>query len=190
MTDSGLLTNFTDTVQVKFKFLEKKFGFTLVGIDRQARTACVSYQSENVLLQITYNLVDWEIGVTFRHKDEEPLFDKFDLLYAAECQSVDFGVAFSPEMICTWLDKLTVILKTKGHGYLVGDKKAYRNLRKLANRRRNLQKQKLALDSLRDEFDRAWQDKNYHRVVDLLAPYSDLLTHTEKAKLDYAKRHA
>jgi len=87
------------------------------------------------------------------------------------------------------LEKLAEDTRIHAQPAIAGDRMFFHRLKAFRNAQSQVFMRDMKLRHVRSEAERAWQERELDKVTDLYTSIEDELTASEKAKLDYARKH-
>ncbi len=184
---------FLDLVRNQFSFLESEFGFRCVA----AGSHSVRFQSEKVFVTIHYDSRrSYELGVEVGQIDL--LFDgeerPFTLVEILRMQGVDkredytFFQASTSKALAGCIERLAYLLLTYGKELLENNVFYFKSLSAFRERESDRYALQSKLTSVRSKLQKAWNNKDYLKVVELLQPFEKHISDLERKKLEFARR--
>ena len=98
--------------------------------------------------------------------------------------------AHSYENLCKCLPKLAEILKSCGATCLKGDTSLYEKILFDKKRRTNQWCSEQEFKQVKKSASVAWDNKDYSKFIEILDPFTNTLSPSEKKKLEYAHKHS
>lgn len=185
---------FANHVHESFEFLILKYGFQCASSSEH----CVRYENDRVFVNVRYDKErSYELDVEVGQKNvlfngQERPFNLGEVLRLKEVEAKEqytFLQASNQQDLVGAIRRLASLLDIYASELLQGDQfafKALANLREREGRQYALEKE---LQFIRSDADKAWEAKDYAKMVRLYSPVEQLLTPAEKKKLEYAKKH-
>lgn len=182
---------FRDRAQQAFSFLERA-GFRLV----ERTPARLDYETAQAFVTIEWDARSGELNVFVGPQPREgEVRNAFSLTDLLAMDGVDVPERKMPFQVAEenklgpFLDKLANDTQTYAQPALVGDPTFYRRLKAFRNTQAQTYMRDMELRRIRNDADKAWQKRNFQRLIALYTSIEDELSAAERAKLAYAKQH-
>ena len=184
---------FAESVISYFDFLTRDYGFVLIKAD----PTFVRFESPNVFANIYHGRMSFEIGFEIGylvHLSNEPeqffsIGDILSLTNAREEPGFTHLQANTAQGVKEATAKLAVLVKRYAGSALSNAPSIFAQLVDIQSRKSDELIRKWELADIREKVGKAWQEKNYGKIVELFDPVSKDLTLAELKKLEYAKKH-
>ena len=181
---------FEEAALTEFAFLVREFGFRLAHSD----PSLVRLESPNgVGVEVWLERGSFELSADLLRLRPNPneRFTTWEVARLAKAPGVTVASwlqASTPQAVAEGVARLSGLLRTYGSEALHGDERIFQGLRalQLSESDRFLAEGRAAW--ARSALDKAWADRNYHRVIELLEGIADQLTPAEYKKLTYARK--
>jgi hypothetical protein len=184
---------FVEEVIAAFDFLTSEYGFRLV----KAEVTFVRYETPEVFVNIYHGRASYELGVEIgcfadtvdsaeRHYS---LVEIIELASAKAESGYTFYQASTPERVKTWVLRLAALVRKYADKALQGDALTFEQLREVRSRLSHEYLTAMKLRRIREQVNKAWQAKDYAKVVELYEQVRDDLSPAEQKKLEYARKH-
>lgn len=179
---------FIEAVLSAFDFLTKEYGFHCVKADN----TWVRYESKSVFVNIYHELASYELEVEIGLLDEleysYSIGEIIELMAAQKETRYSFFQASTPERVKKYITELAKLVRKYATSALYGDTHYFKQLEKISLQIAEMVTKKYQLSSIRAEAIKAWQEKNYTKLVKLYKLIKEDLTPAEAKKLEYAKK--
>jgi hypothetical protein len=180
--------HFSEVAQRAFSFLERA-GFSRV----ESGSAQLRYESEQTIVIIQWDgELEGYIGLRPRKGEPEVLFSLTDLLNMlgvdAPRQRAPFQVS-DENRLPLFVDKVAQDMQTHGQPALAGDRMFFRKLGVFRTAQADALMRDTELRRVRSAADKAWRERDLHKLIGLYMSIEAELSEAEKGKLDYARKH-
>lgn len=182
---------FPDEAEKAFSFL-KDTGFRLV----KREPTRLQFETAQVFVAIEWDLRSGElnalVGLQSPHDEEKDVFTLGDLLALEGVETRQWETPFQvadENKIISFLLKLAEAMQIHARAALSGDRQYFQKLRTFRSARAQAHMLDMTLRRVHSEVEEAWKRRDFAKVADLYQSVEAHLTASEKAKLDYAKKH-
>lgn len=174
----------------EFNFLVNEYGFRCIKSD----TYYLRYESNIVFVELHYDgqrsfEMDFSIGLLddLYEGRERPFYlvELIKLLAPNDDDDYRLMQASTPEKISHLLPKLANLVKIYAKEFLSGNKTRFKDLSDFRENRCNQYAMEKTLKDLRVAVQKAWEDEDYARVIELYEPVKKHITQSERKKLKY-----
>jgi hypothetical protein len=182
---------FTDMAKKAFSFLEGA-GFRLSHADATQ----LQYETARVIVTIEWDArsgdMDASVGLQPGKGERQ---DAFSLSVLLGLQGADLPERKMPFQVAEenrlgpFLEKLADDMRAHAQPALAGDRMFFRRLKTYQDAQAQRYVQDMELQRIRSEADKAWRERRLGDLVGLYTSIASHLTASEKAKLDYARKH-
>lgn len=181
---------FADMVKRAFSFLESA-GFRITKSD----LGQALYESDRASVAVTWDSRSGELDafvgmlpMTGQAQDQYSIADVMGAagVPASECKLDQVG---DESRLAPFVERLATNLRTHAQPALVGDRMYFRRLETFRGAKAETYMREMNLRQVRSQAERAWQDRQYDKVVSLYSSVEGDLTESESRKLDYARQH-
>lgn len=180
---------FADMAKEAFSFLEGA-GFRLAHVE----AGHLRYESSNSVVVIDWDARSGEleafVGLQSSAGSPQDMYSLTDVfgLEGVPDRKMPPQVA-DENRLQPYVGQLADDLRAHARPALVGDRMFFRRLETLRHAKAEAFTQGLKLQQIRSAVERAWRNREFKKVVRLLASIESDLSEAEKEKLDYARRH-
>jgi hypothetical protein len=199
---------FAEITMESFDFLVSEFGFRRV----LSSDTLVQYESDRVYIEVYHDPQSLEVGVVVGLLDDSTRLDQIittvssravigrptaefqftldeiaRLLHGIKPDVVLQPFVASREDAERFIPRLANALRKLGPLLLTGDRELFLLLADKRSEDAQRFTREMELSQTREKANRAWQSKQYAKVVSLLEPFRSDLTPAEAKKLEYAK---
>jgi hypothetical protein len=183
---------FAEAVESSFGFLTTEYGFKCVRV----MPTLVRYESSRVCVNLYHGRSSYELGFEVallprgRGQPEEPfsLGDILDLCSVREELGFTFLQASTEERVRRFVPQLAELARQYAGPVLKGEPDLFMRLREVQTAKSRRYLREAELRQLREQADRAWQEKQFPLIVKLYESMGDDVTRSEAAKLVYARK--
>lgn len=183
---------FEEIVKSNFYFLEKLYDFHLSPGQQNNNVKIIRYKSSRVFVHLTYGPPAFEPEMAFGRIgiDDVPgeySFDQGDLILLESCANWQWQPHYPNHMIGL-VSEFARLLMECGTACLKGDEAVFVEMKNMRKQMVSEWYQQEKEKEVRKKALKAWKDKDYSTVVDSYEVIEDVLTKSEKMRLDYAKK--
>ncbi len=182
---------FPDLARRAFSFLESG-GYSLTRV----AASHVQYETESSIVSISWERRSGELNVSLGLQpakgDRLDLFSLTDLLKMLNVDAPEARMPFQvsdESKLGPFLDQLAKDLQTFAAPTLAGDRMFYRRLETFRGHRAHQLTLSMELSRIRARAEVAWQKRDFGALIALYGPVEAQLTDSERAKLQYARKH-
>lgn len=184
--------------KANFAFLTEKYEFRLSNIEKiDGRYIVLQYLSKKVFVNFYYGSpsfeLDFSIGrIGIEDKPDNDGFTSGDMVFLSDdAKWVGYKLysAYTYENLCRCLPKLAELIKSCGVSCLKGDALSYERMLFEKKRKVNQWCNEQELKQARKAASVAWKNKDYFQFIEIFEPVVNVLSPSEKKKLEYARRH-
>ncbi len=188
-----MASEFIRLVQDKFLFLTSKYGFRC----KSSTSDFVRYESDKVFVVVHFDSIrSYEIGVEVGqlealYNGQERPFNLGEILRlegVAEKENYTIFQADTSAALESGLSRLALLLSSYAVDYLQNDRFSFKRLSDFREKECNQYELETRLVHIRKEVRKAWENKDYVKVVELYKPVENAITAAEKKKLDFARK--
>lgn len=174
----------------EFNFLINDYGFRCTHSD----TYHVRFESKVVFVEIHYDgqrsfEMDFSLGLLgdLYEGKERPFYlaELIEFSTPDDDQKFPIMQASKPEKIVRLMPKLADLAKAYAKEFLFGDEIRFKNLSDLREKKCNQYVLEKKLKDVRAAVQKAWDDRDYARVIELYEPVRKHITPSELKRLEY-----
>jgi hypothetical protein len=182
---------FSDMAERAFSFLEG-VGFRLT----QSDPARLQYESAQTFVTIEWDARSGELNVfTGLQPKKGEVRDSFSLRDLLAMENVEVSERNMPFQFADetklgpFLDRMAENTRVHARLALAGDRMFFRRLEIFRGAQAAAYMRDMELRRVRSEADKAWQSRDFNKLIALYTSIQDQLSAPEKAKLAYARKH-
>lgn len=182
---------FRELVEREFAFLEEEFGFKRV---RESAHTLVRYESKNVYVNVVHGRWSFEIRVELGSLDSlngrgawRCTLDEIITTLDKQDQLPELIQASTRERVATWVPRVAAALREFGALALKADSEFLRTVHDSVSRVGAAAMERDRAAHIRRAANRAWNDRDFTKYVQVLEESGCQLTELESKKLVYAK---
>jgi hypothetical protein len=162
----------------------------LAYIVAEATPTLVRFESPATSLRVSHDRLSYEIDVEFVLKSDSSRVTLRDILDAADknpTKEQNCSQASTHEGVVTALGTIASLMGRYGAPLIAGDNSAFHVIKAAAGRRDAKFTNQITQAPVRQEAERAWTLRDYHRVRELYESIENDLAPLEKNRLKYAR---
>lgn len=190
--DSGV---FVALVRKNFEFLISEYHYSVAQEDEYN----VRFESSEVFLTVRYSAkssyeIDVEVGqLKALFNSQERPFNLGEVLRAeGVAEGTEYRAFQAPDsnVLERCISKLALLVSLNAQDYLLNNKFSFKRLSNLRESECAQYELKTKLNRIRGDAQKAWQSKDYSKVIALYKPFETIISEAEKKKLTFAQKHA
>ena len=177
-----------------FDYLVSAYLYQCVGSSED----CVRYENDDVFVNVRFdNGWSYELDVEVGQKGvlfngQERPFNLGEILRLRGVEKKEkytFVQTSNQEYLINAIEHLAELLKRYAKDFLQGDQAAFLSITSLRERECEDYEIEQELKSVRNEVAKAWDKKDFEKIIQLYTPVERYITPSEMKKLEYAKNH-
>lgn len=177
-----------------FDYLVSAYRYQCVGSSED----CVRYENDDVFVNVRFdNGWSYELDVEVGQKGvlfngQERPFNLGEILRLRGVEKKEkytFVQTSNQEYLINAIEHLAELLKRYAKDFLQGDQAAFLSITSLRERECEDYEIEQELKSVRNEVAKAWDKKDFEKIIQLYTPVERYITPSEMKKLEYAKNH-
>ncbi len=185
ITDRSFL-RFSDEVKARFAFLDAKdFRCT------RSEAASVRFESAEQAIDIYHDRLSYEICLQIenvRGTDSYSLSEILHLIHHERAQQYRDYATHTVEGVAEGVRQLAELFRNCIDDGILNDSELFFRLKLQRSEWVQSCALETQLNQARRKSESAWSERNFRKVIELLAPFQEHLNHTEIKKLEYAKK--
>jgi hypothetical protein len=187
VTDRALL-HFADEVKARFGFLET-FGFRCA----RSEATLVRFESPKLAVSIFHGRQSYEISLEIENAQGSETHSFSEILrfvHNERAEQYRDYATHTVEGVAEGVRQLAELFQKCVNAGILGDSELFSRLKLQREEWARNYALETQLEQVRKKSESAWAEKNFEKVVQVLAPLQEHLNPSDLKKLEYAKKHS